>query len=563
MSKKINKTRGPLIMDLDIPMRDSVGGAHGELEKIKKKAEPAETKAAEKTEPVKPVENVGLSDEAREKLLATFIDKFRTQRRVGFNELALSIGGLDDKNESQVRSFLAQLEKDGEIRESEKNELGWEAYEFTERGLAKYADLILGEGSHEGILANFIDSLKTGQEVNAEVLVGRWIGCPGEADAFLAHMLEIGELRKIDDGKYQFTEAGLDKYADRLLWYPAFRLTFNPFSTFDAGAEHRADLSVPLITEKYCVPMVGRVKSLFAARTSAIIEGERGCGKTSIVVHFEIGGEDRTTLVSPHNVQTIKNAMNRRVASKIGLKGAKIVLGVRGGYASEEEIEQYRKAVAEVGQRGYLSDVPDNISHKGAFELADLCGRILDEGGFVILLATLEQARMLKRLDMFARFPIIKFEHPSKEFFRPLFAGRLETASIIKPPKPPLSDGAIDRVAEAADCNPRRFILLCGHLLTEMRERGVDKPIDEKMADELLKDKDVLAEAPIDVTEALQAIMRDFGSKGAGWVKLRIIRGVLAERYGLDLRPETLGRRLTEMGYQRRYAPSAEYLAPG
>jgi len=96
-----------------------------------------------------------------------------------------------------------------------------------------------------------------------------------------------------------------------------------------------------------------------------------------------------------------------------------------------------------------------------------------------------------------------------------------------------------------------------------MRERGVDNPIDEKTADELLKDKDVLAAAPIDLTEALQAIMRDFGRGGAKWVKLRIIRAALAERYGLDLDPRTVGRRLTGMGYQRRYNPDAEYLAAG
>lgn len=339
----------------------------------------------------------------------------------------------------------------------------------------------------------------------------------------------------------------------------------NPFATFDAGTEHRADIPMPLISDKYFVPMVGRVKSLFAARTSAIIEGERGCGKTAIVVYFEMKGEDLTTAVSPRRIESIENAISKRVALKLG-KDARIVdkirvLGVIGG--GVEEYKKYKKAVAEVGRGGHLFDIPDNLSHKVAVELANLCARILDEGGFVILLATLGQARMLKQLDTFARFPVIKFERPQKEFFFNLFIHRLKTAHIYGATEQPLSEEAISKVAGAADHNPRRFIILCCHLLTEMRERKADKPIDEKMVDELLKDKDVLAAAPVDVTEALQSIMRDLGSKGAGWIKLKVIRTALAERYGLDLRPETIGRRLTEMGYQRRYAPSAEYPAAG
>lgn len=429
------------------------------------------------------------------------------------------------------------------------------------------------------ILNVFIDIFKREREVDADALAERlgrgkvWIkgreinsgpyAKKEDVDAFLARILEIGEIEKNDAGKYKFTKAGLDKHADKIFWYPAFRLMDNPFSTFDAAAEYRGDLPMTLISEGCFVPMVKRVKSLLAARMSAIIEGKRGTGKTAIVVHFEIGGEDRTAVVSPRNVQTIKNTINKRVASKIGPLGARVVLGVLGGYASKEEIGQYRKAVADVGWRGYISDVPDNLPHKAAVELADLCGRILDEGGFIILLATLEQARMLKSLDTFARFPLIKFKRPSNDFFPQMFIHRLISVRIYGSAEQPLSDNAINRVAEVADRNPRRFIILCGHLLTEMRERGVDKPADEKMVDELLKDKDVLAEAPIDVTEALQAIIRDLSKGGAKWVKLKVIRAALLERYGLDLMPETVGRRLTGMGYQRRYAPGAEYLATG
>lgn len=549
---------------------DAAGGALEELGAIKKKEPPAKIQPVDparitmpKKVDVKPAEKVELSDGVRKKLLDSLIDNCQKYQKVGFNLLVHSLGGgtLNDKEKSQVRSFLAQLAGDGEIRESGKNELGWDAYEFTEKGLARYADRILQEGSHERLLTASINLSKTGQEMDAETLAKRWMGYSVEVCAFLARMLEISEMEKNDEGTYNFTKAGLDKYANRLFWYPAFRLTFNPFSTFDAAAEHRADLSVPLIT--HFVPMMGRIGSLLSARTSAIIEGERGCGKTAIIVSFEIENEDMTTAVSPRKVNSIKNAIRRRTALKIGGRGDRIVLGAEYGGLTQEEHRKYKVAVAEVARAGSLFDVPDNLPRKEAFELADLCARILDEGGFVILFATLEQARMLKRLDTFARFPVIKFEVPSRDFFPELFIKRLQDAWVEKSAECPLSDEAINMVAEIADHNPRRFIILCGHLLTEMRERGVDKPIDEKTADELLKDKDVLAVAPVDVTEALQAIMRDLGKGGAKWVKLRIIRGALVERYRLNLRPETVGRRLTGMGYQRRYAPGAEYLASG
>ena len=342
-----------------------------------------------------------------------------------------------------------------------------------------------------------------------------------------------------------------------ICWYPTFRLVSNPFSTFDAGTEHRQKV-FSFVAEDF-TPMIRRVKSLVSARTSAIIEGERGCGKTSIIAHFE--GGDVVTAVSPRNVEKIKGAIRRYVGSRMGPEGKRIVRKVETCYPlTQEEKNKYDAAVAEVGRGGHLFDVPDNFSHKETFELADLCARILDEGGFIILFATLEQARMLKRLDTFARFPVVKFERPGDDFFIELFLGRIKQA---QPPEAPLpfEDGAIRKVAEIADHNPRRFILLCGHLLTEMRERGMDKPIDEKTADELLKDKDVLAEAPIDITEALRAIMRNFSKGGAKWVKVKDIRIALVERQGLNLDPKTIGRRLTEMGYQRRHNPDAEYLA--
>ena len=351
--KKADEMRKAAIVDLDTPMRDVAKDVLGEIEKIKEKGEHPPAK-------VQPVEHA-------------------------------------------------------EAKPTERAELSDEA--------------------RRAILNVFIDIFKREHEVDADALAERlsrgkvWTGGREitlgpyakreEVDAFLARMLEIDEMEKNDAGKYEFTKAGFDKHADKIFWYPAFRLMDNPFATFDAGMEHRANIPMPLIIDKYFVPMVGHVKSLFAARTSAIIEGERGCGKTAIIVYFEMNGEDLTTVVSPRRIESIENAISKRVALKLG-KDARIVdkirvLGVIGG--GVEEYKKYKKAVAEVGRGGHLFDIPDNLSHKAAFELANLCARILDEGGFVILLATLGQARMLKRLDTFARFPTIKFERPQKEFF--------------------------------------------------------------------------------------------------------------------------------------------------
>jgi len=341
-------------------------------------------------------------------------------------------------------------------------------------------------------------------------------------------------------------------------WYPAFQLASNPFSTFDAGTEHRAKV-FSFVAEDF-TPMIKRVKALVSAKSSAIIEGERGCGKTSIVGYFEINDKNLTTLVSPRNVTIIEHAMRRHIASKIGQEGPLIVRDVIVGIASKERMEIFRKVAAEVARLGLLFDMPDNFSHKAAFGLADLCARVLDEGGFVILFATLEQARMLKRLDTFARFPAIKFERPDDDFFVELFSSRVKQAQPAEASLP-IEKDAITKIAKIADHNPRRFILLCSRLLTEMRERKMDRPLDEKAADELLKDANMLAEAPIDVTEALQTIMREAGSSGAKWVKVKDVRNVLIERYSIDLKPETIGRKLTEIGYARRYAPDAEYLA--
>ena len=546
--EKLRKEKkvGPPVINFDIPLPYS--GAQ------------EAPKPVEETKPA--AERVELPDDVREKLFCAFIDDFRAHGKVEFNSLLHSLGGRDmsdiiagvDKRGPLVKLFLAQLEGAGDIRYIRA------AYEFTEKGITKYADRILSEGSHERLLANFIDLLRAGRDVDTEALAKTSLGRPGEVATFLAKTLEMGEMEKDETGKYRFTTAALDKYADRIFWYPVFRLTSNPFVTFDAGTEHRADLCMSRVPVN-CVPMVGRVQSFISARASAIIEGERGCGKTSIIACFEASG-NATTSISPRSVGKIKDAIRERVASKIGPDGKKITViaeysGM--GALTPEQYGAYKVAMDEVGRGGHLFDVPDNLSHKAAFELADLCARILDEGGFVILFATPEQARMLRRLDTFARFPVIKFERPGDDFFIELFSNRVKQAQSLEAPLP-IEKEAILKIAKIADHNPRRFIILCSHLLTEMRERGMGKPIDEKTADELLKDKDVLAEAPIDITEALRAIMRECGAK---WVKVREIRTALIERYGIDLRPETIGRRLTEMSYPRRYAPDAEYLAQG
>jgi len=441
----------------------------------------------------------------------------------------------------------------------------------------------LSDEAREAILKHFIDLFKENREVDADVLakrVGKFrsgftergniaeVPDRTEVDAFLTQMVGSGETEKNAAGRYEFTDAGLDKYADRIFWYPTFRLMRNPFVTFEAGVEGSRGI--------IAAPMIKRSEALISARASAIIEGERGCGKSSVICWFKIDGPDVVTAISPRNVEGINRAIRKRVVLKLGRDGYIVgrILAEMG--ASSEEHEKYRRAVAEVGRGGHLFDVPDNLSPKAAFELADLCMRILDEGGFIILFSTLEQARLLKRLDTFARFPVIKFERPSERFFYRLFASRVDAAMIGEAPDYaiqvgqmgmtwkrtyPIDEKALEKVIKAADHNPRRFILICSRILTEMRERRMDKPLDEKAADELLKGADVLAEAPVDIDEALKAIMRESGSGGAKWVKVKDIRTALLERYGIDLRPETIGRRLTEMGYPKRYSPDAEYLA--
>jgi len=550
--KEIEKLRregkiGPPVINLDLPMPHS-GPVESALKSEKVEAKPA----AE----VKPDQ---LSDAAREKLLSIFIEKYRTRRGVTSNNLleaAFSCGFSDPWR--YVSPFLEQLQENGEITKTGRTtEHGNTIYEFTERGVAKYVDQILEQGSHERLLTNFIDLLRSGREVDVGAFVGTCLDRPGEALAFLTRMFKVGEMEKTEEGKYKFTAAALDKYTDQVFWYPAFKLMRNPFVTFEARIE-RGEAVVR-------APMFERVGSLISAKSSAIIEGERGCGKTSVIAHFAAGGHDITTSISPRSVSRIKDALRERTASKIGEDGKKITdtAEYSGIYhLTPDQREKYKTAVDEVARCGHLFDAPDNFSHKDAFKLADICAGILDKGGFVIFFATLEQARMLKRLDTFARFPVVKFERPGDDFFVELFSSRVRRAQPAETPLP-FENGVIKRVAEAADHNPRRFILMCSRLLTEMRERKMDRPLDEKAVDELLKDADVLAEAPTDITEALGEIMREAGSGGAKWVKVKDIRAALIERYGIDIRPETIGRRLTGMGCQRRYSPDAEYLAQG
>jgi hypothetical protein len=376
--------------------------------------------------------------------------------------------------------------------------------------------------------------------------------------------LPLGPPRKAVEEPAQPAETAAAEPAKDIggaFWYPEFQLTFNPFATFDAAAEYRVDRPVSFVFLDILVPALRKVKSLLSAKSSAIIEGERGCGKTAVVVYLKARGEDITVSVSPRNVGRIKKEIMERVAAELGPDGKEIVEWAKKGMFGGDNLSRYRKAVNKVGRKGHVFDIPDNLSPKEAFELADLCAGILDKGGHIILFATLEQARTLKRLDTFARFPVLKFERPIGEFFRELFIRRVNDAKPEPSPLYPFEDEVVDKIAEAADHNPRRFILLCSRLLTEMRERKMDRPLDEKAADELLKGADVLAEAPVDITEALREIMRELGSGGAKWIKVKDIRAALIERYGIDLRPETVGRRLTEMGHQRRYSPDAEYLA--
>jgi energy-coupling factor transporter ATP-binding protein EcfA2 len=297
-------------------------------------------------------------------------------------------------------------------------------------------------------------------------------------------------------------------------WYTAFKLTQNPFRFFEASMEESVD-GIPFIE----TAMQRRVEALIKSGTSCIIKGIRGCGKSRLIQMLE--GEEIFKVVTPENLDNVQFQIFLNIDIEKEEKYAEILWGrqVLRAVGSGENCKLCRKhcrisvKVRPVSEfimylrrpsdgcparrtllekiiknelYGYLflMDVPDNLAGKEVENFASLCNMLLGNSNVVIVFATPEQASLLRRMDTFARFPIINFEVPNKSFFKQLFTQRIEgfregEAAL------PFKEEVVEKLAEISHYNARNFIQLCSSVLTQMWLEGLTEPCDLDFLDKL------------------------------------------------------------------------------
>jgi len=387
------------------------------------------------------------------------------------------------------------------------------------------------------------------------------------------------------------------------VWYPAFNLKENPFRYFEAAQERHLDEVYPLE-----VPMIETVKSYLNAGVNCLIVGQRGCGKSSVILKIKMDHSKSPQMIfipAPRSLGDLVRELYQRIefqyeeetrqavsevwgrgdypdwfsfkmqACKICKRHCRIIRStsptayakslnmILGECPSREKLllHMFRDFSIIDDQLKMLVDVPDNLTGREVSRLVNLATQILSSD-VLVLMATPNQAVLLKQFDVFARFPIVEWKDPAPSFFIELFKDRIKSFTVENlQPRYPFSDEVIEELARVSNYNCREFIRLCNVVLIDMWSRKSEKPYGLEELKELkflkeLKDQ----KTPFSLERALDEALTEF--QPGNWVKLKHIREILNGQYHISLSAGSLGRILTKRGLPKRYNPDAEYLTP-
>jgi len=384
-------------------------------------------------------------------------------------------------------------------------------------------------------------------------------------------------------------------------WFSAFLLYENPFRFFEMSTEEFTDY-MPFLEP----PMYRKVKAFLNSNVSAIVRGTRGCGKTALLYLLKNPGiieeseetdesEDLIGIITPKDMDAFNKELFLQLNEETVVECIKRLWGVRWPLRCLEVVETKtekkvycklcptrceniqwgrgtdppgnfylhihmleipckarEKIVFKVRQdiQGHkiLFDVPDNVESDDLRQLASLCSDLLRNLNTVIIFATLEQAEKLRKLDVFARFPIVDFELPSKDFFMKLFRQRInmlgrhgenEDAPL------PFKDEVIEKLTKYSGHVPRTFIQLCSFVLTEMWLRGMKEPCDLSFLDIL----DIKPTVPVsEQDKLLQVLERHKGE----WVSLQQLTTEISETIGASFAEKKVSSILKKLGFTLR-----------
>ncbi|TET20632.1 hypothetical protein E3J74_01545 [Candidatus Bathyarchaeota archaeon] len=202
-----------------------------------------------------------------------------------------------------------------------------------------------------------------------------------------------------------------------------------------------------------------------------------------------------------------------------------------------------------------LIDVPDDFIDRGMYGRRTLEELVscLQKCGTVILIATNDQYKIMRKGEILGRLLQVQFPLPTERELKEIYNKRLEKfqKGVFKPT---FTDEALSYLVNISRRIPREFIAKSCDVLTTMQEKGLTETATLEFAVESLGFGTTMTE-----TDAIKVMLAELNAQGRVWVKIKEMGELLRGR-GIAVTGRRLGRRLkNEWHLEHRFNPDSEY----
>lgn len=203
----------------------------------------------------------------------------------------------------------------------------------------------------------------------------------------------------------------------------------------------------------------------------------------------------------------------------------------------------------------FLIDVPDDFIDRGMYGRRTLEELVscLQKCGMVILVATKDQCKIMKKGEILGRTMDVDFPLPTERELKEIYNKRLEKfqKSVFKPT---FTDKALSYLVNISRRIPREFIVKSCEVLIAMQEKGLTETATLEFVVESLGFGTTMTE-----TDAIEVLLAELNAQGRVWVKVKEMEELLRGR-GIAVTGRRLGRRLkNEWHLEHRFNTDSEY----
>jgi len=291
------------------------------------------------------------------------------------------------------------------------------------------------------------------------------------------------------------------------MWFERFGLDHNPFAIRDGTEEFTRGKEIWIHNEMY-----EQVKRFIISEENVVIEGARGCGKTTIanMLAFEFGAVF-ITITPKRDIYECLHFSTPDVSSWVNEVQRCLSLDMT--LTKQDEIEMYP-----FKNKIIIIDSPDDLCAKNIRSICDFIDvAIRNNAKNILLFGTKQQIDALRNYsDMFRKWRTIELQLPSIAFFIELVNKRTGGKKIFE-------DEAIEKLVHLSLSNTRKFLELCSDVLVEAKISNLKTTIDKSFVEKHFGQTpegifDSFRDYPRKVTYLNQ--ITDFYRTQNGWVKL-------------------------------------------